>query len=68
MVVMLAGPVSMEGDADGSTYQILSLIDKSNSRGPYFVNNNYLSPSQPTPWTPFTSFPRQRVIIQTEAK
>ena len=65
---MLAAPVSMEGDADGSTYQILSLIDKSNSRGPYFVNNNYLSASQPAHWTPFTSFPRQRVMIQTDSE
>ena len=63
VVLMLSGPASME--SEGSTYRILSLIDKSNSRGPYFVNNNYLSSSQTANWTPFTSFPRQRVIIQT---
>ena len=55
--------LSVEGTGEPSTYQILSLVDKTNPTGPYFIGKNYVS-TNTAQWTPFTSFPLQRVMIE----
>ena len=51
-----------EAHSEPSTYQILSLVDKTNPSGPHFVAKNFLS-SNSVQWSPFRSFPLHRVII-----